>query len=211
MVIDLTFCDYLNAACLQDLASQLRKLYLMNKEAANPYYLHLCNLNLQSELWKILPAFIKKIETQKAYINVTSKSYRDIFPQKNIVYISQHANEELNDYDHDAVLVICGMEENISKHEIFPLKNREEGVTVKRIPSLNYSLAENNVFKLDEKFIILNTMQENNNWEKAISLNFSKEMTYGKFEIEHDDVLVLRRISQIRALRANEGHLQTLS
>lgn len=48
-------------------------------------------------------------------LNVHKSSYLDLFPKQNLVYLTPHCREELTTYDHDAIYIIGGIVDKVSK------------------------------------------------------------------------------------------------
>lgn len=80
----------------------------------DPYDLHLCNINQEGHFFKCLHRNIPTMSEPWFPLNVHEKSYLDIFPRDQLVYLTPHCREELNEYNHDAVYILGGIVDKVN-------------------------------------------------------------------------------------------------
>lgn len=96
----------------------------------DPPSLHLCNFDANLSGIKLLE---RRINLSEYVVNVSSKSYLDIFPTEKLVYLSPHAKEELI-YNPDHIYII-GALIRVSDDEPFSYnKANKEGIKCAYLP-----------------------------------------------------------------------------
>lgn len=48
-------------------------------------------------------------------LNIHEKSYLDIFPKEQLVYLTPHCKEQMSTYDHNAIYIIGGIVDKVMK------------------------------------------------------------------------------------------------
>ena len=65
-----------------------------------------------------MKAFHKHIPTvydPEFPLNIHEKSYLDIFPKEQLVYLTPHCREQMSTYDHNAIYIIGGIVDKVIK------------------------------------------------------------------------------------------------
>lgn len=91
-------------------------------------------VDLQSPSLKALEGAIGNLHTPACLIEVSRKSYLDIFPKEKIVYLSYNADQVLKEFNEDDVYIIGAM---VDKHNPKPFsmaKAKREGLRMAKLP-----------------------------------------------------------------------------
>merc|ERR1712227_171610 len=77
-----------------------------NKSHIDPFYIHFCNYHEEAESSKILHSNMSYIFEKKFPLGVHHCSYLDLFPRDKLVYLSPHADDDLEVVDEDTIYII---------------------------------------------------------------------------------------------------------
>jgi ribonuclease P protein 1 len=104
-------------------------------------------------------------------INITEKSYLDIFPKEDIVYLTPHCREELREFDHDAVYIIGAMVDKGNNEPLSLAKAKREGLKMAKLPLDKYLMwgsGSSKSLTLNQMMCILLDVRKTGSWEKAL-------------------------------------------
>ncbi|GBM15950.1 Mitochondrial ribonuclease P protein 1 [Araneus ventricosus] len=104
IVLDLSYDPFMTEKEKSACVTQLALIYSANRKNRDPYDLHFCNALSSYTSVQKFRTFLPK--SSESFVTLTEKSYLDIFPKEKLVYLSPHAKETLQEYDHNAVYVI---------------------------------------------------------------------------------------------------------
>lgn len=167
IVIDFGYDKFMTIKEKRACTSQIRLLYAFNMFEREPYDLYLCNANPESRCVQYLRREMPNIDD--SFVTVTDKSYLDLFPKENLVYLSPHAPEDLATYDHKAIYIIGGFVDTVKREDISFSKAQEGGIKSYSLPLDKYlkwgsgtkSLAINQVYS------IMKTLRDTGDWKEA--------------------------------------------
>ena len=94
-MFDCGFNDIMSKYEMRDAARQLKYAFSENRLDNRPFVMHLCNMNKESQLWKELRKEIPNIEQRP--IKFHAEDITDIFPTKNLVYLTPGAEDVIHD------------------------------------------------------------------------------------------------------------------
>ena len=106
LVLDCGYDKHMNVKEAQNCAKQLMILFAENRVHSDPFNLHFCNARRDSETILRLHKFIPTLYNPEFPINITEKSYLDLFAKERLVYLTPHCREELVTYSHDDIYII---------------------------------------------------------------------------------------------------------
>jgi ribonuclease P protein 1 len=104
-------------------------------------------------------------------INITEKSYLDLFPKENIVYLTPHCREELREFDHDAIYIIGAMVDKGNSEPLSLAKAKREGLKMAKLPLDKYLMwgsGRSKTLTLNQIMRILLDVRTTGSWEKAL-------------------------------------------
>jgi hypothetical protein len=178
LVIDWNFDFGLNERQIRSLLSQVMFIYSNNRyRYSDPYYLHFCNLDQNSISYKLLPKIFQKFFDKDFGVNITNKSYLELFPKQNIIYLTSSAEEVLDSYDYNAVYVMSPLlEKRAEKTKDFVKeKFSEENIKVLRLPFEKHIKIRNDSFICMNQWTdCLNDVKNGHNWKEAFERHIPK-------------------------------------
>ncbi|KAK9883148.1 hypothetical protein WA026_001346 [Henosepilachna vigintioctopunctata] len=158
--------DVENANC----AKQIMMLFGDNRLAEDPFDLHLCNFNKNSNLAEMLQKKIDTLYNPEFPINIHEQSYLDLFPKRNLVYLTPHCKEEMQYYDHDALYIIGGIVDKMNQEPLSMAKAKQENLQMMKLPLDKYLLwtgGSGKSLTLNQVLNILIDVKNTGNWEYA--------------------------------------------
>ena len=122
----------------QSCGNQLKLLFCNNREHINPFNLYFCNVNKGNLSIKTLHKHIPTLYDIDFPLNITQKSYMDLFPRDRLVYLTPHCRTYLNTWDHDAIYIIGALFDNSSEEHLTLAKAKENGLKYAKLPFEKY-------------------------------------------------------------------------
>lgn len=106
LVVDCSYEKYMKPSEIYGCARQMLYMWSSNRADKNPFNLIFCNLNPEGKIIQHLTKLFHQTENDFSVLNLTEKSYTDLYPTKELVYLTPHCDEELEKYDGDSVYII---------------------------------------------------------------------------------------------------------
>lgn len=121
---------------IRSLFLQFVSLYGMNGRSYEPFKLQLCNLQPGGRFEK---AFHNQLNEDRMLIEATSKSYLDLYPKKDLVYLSPNGKREMSAYNPDKTYIIGMLCDKGKAHDEYTFETaRREGIQCERLPLDRY-------------------------------------------------------------------------
>ncbi|KAB7498825.1 tRNA methyltransferase 10-like protein B [Armadillidium nasatum] len=135
LIIDLAFYDHMNEKQATILARQLANCIIQNRLSPEPYNLTLCGVNFDCKKFqifsqKIMPNILKS----EFPINITSKSYLDLYPKEKLIYLTPYTRNEMRSFDHSAVYILGGIVDHGKEHPLTLAKAKRENIKTVKLP-----------------------------------------------------------------------------
>lgn len=160
IIVDCGYEAFMNSQASKLAAKQMIQMWLENREHSSPYDIIFCNVNENGALWQqFSKRFSSKAEVD-CPLHFTSENYLNLFPKKNLVFLSTESKKVLYTYSHDDVYIIgnhlyiqdinCfnGQSNNdifagayvdkYKSHQVPLIKAKHDGLRVKRLPVNRY-------------------------------------------------------------------------
>ena len=155
---------------LKSLYRQLVHFIANNRRAVEPFQLHFCNYDT-SDTFHSTYAYPLCLDGN--LIEYTKQSYMDIFPRKDLVYLSRDAHRPMKAFDPSKVYIIGAMIDNDPKE--FRLASytqaKKDGIECQSLPidqHVNWSMGSKNL-TLNLVIQLLNTVYSTRNWKDAFA------------------------------------------
>lgn len=113
IVLDLSFDEYMSPPERQLCAKQLLLTFSANRVHDDPCNLYLCNANRQSITMQKLHTTIPTLYDIDFPLNITSKSYLEIFDKSRLIYLTPHCNQIMTHYDPNCVYIIGALVDKV--------------------------------------------------------------------------------------------------
>ncbi|GAB6026913.1 hypothetical protein CHUAL_013557 [Chamberlinius hualienensis] len=169
LVFDFSYSHHMTERELMNCADQLTEMYGFNRENRIPFNLYFCNLLQENLLHKYLLKAVPNLYSHNCLINVTEKSYFDLFPKEQLVYLTPDCKNDIQKFDHDAIYIIGALVDKGSKQPLSLAKAKQENIKMARLP-LDYYLewgSGDKTLTLDQMLKILLEIKNTNDWNTA--------------------------------------------
>ncbi|XP_054152444.1 tRNA methyltransferase 10 homolog B-like [Oppia nitens] len=157
---DISFDRHMSTNECKNLAEQLHRIYEFNKyktyDYSNelPFCLNLCNVNTDDKTIGFMNFLYPQLVSSKSYVNITSKSYLDLFDKRDLIFLSPHATQVMTEYDRNAVFIIGGIVDRNQVIELSLPKATKDGIRSMRLP-IDSLVNKTNIQSLDSVFRLL--------------------------------------------------------
>ncbi|XP_055940917.1 mitochondrial ribonuclease P protein 1 homolog [Argiope bruennichi] len=170
IVLDLSYDPFMTEKEKSACVTQLALIYSANRKNRDPYDLHFCNAISSYMCVKKFQNFLPK--AAESFVTLTEKSYLNIFPKEKLVYLSPHAKETLQEYDHNAVYVIGAFVDTVKKQKLSFNKADSEEIKSYSLPLDDYVMwgAGTKSLTVNQVFEIMLIMKNTGDWKKAFEV-----------------------------------------
>ncbi|KAJ8868594.1 hypothetical protein PR048_030132 [Dryococelus australis] len=171
IVFDCGYDAHMTPQEAKNCAKQLMISFSENRIHADPFDVYFCNVNNNSLTMKALMKHIPSLYDEHFPLNITEKSYLDVFPKENIVYLTPHCREELTVYDHDAVYIVGAMVDKANQEPLSLAKAKKEKLKMAKLPLdryLAWGSGSGKTLTLNQMILIMLDMRLTGDWEKAL-------------------------------------------
>ncbi|RXG68313.1 Mitochondrial ribonuclease P protein 1-like protein [Armadillidium vulgare] len=178
LVIDMGFFDHMERREISSLSEQISNSFSCNRLSSDPFNLTLCNIDFESQKFQSIQKQMPNILSPSFPMNITSKSYLDIFPKEKLVYLTPNARDEMTEFDHEAIYIIGGLVDLRTSRPVTVAKAKKENIKMMKLPIDRYHISRGkNDLAINIMVKILLDLQENGNWKKALK-NIPKRLLY---------------------------------
>lgn len=152
-------------------AKQLGLCFAENRVHDDPFDLHYCNANHNKLTMKTLYKQIPTMFDPEFPINVHEKCFTELFPMKNLVYLTPHCRTDLNEYNPDHIYIIGGIVDKVSNEPLSLAKAKRLGLKMAKLPLdryLNWGAGSGKSLTLNQMVNILLDLKQTKDWNHAL-------------------------------------------
>ncbi|CAF0768145.1 unnamed protein product [Didymodactylos carnosus] len=168
IVIDCGFeQEHARERYLSNLVEQIQYLYADINKFHSPSFVYLCNLMKDGRLHF---EFNRRSPLENLCFETTEVSYLDLFPKEKFIYLSPDSQNEMLEYDHDAIYIIGGIVDLSSKKPLTFGKAKRQQIRHQRLPIdryVKFGSGSGKTLTIDQVFNILMTLKHTGNWHEA--------------------------------------------
>lgn len=102
--------------------------------------------------------------------HVTEKSYLDVFKREELVYLSPHAKDELEEWSEDDVYIIGAMVDKTDGKPLSLAKGKREGVRLRKLPLDKYLVwgMGGKSLTINQMILIMLDLRRTGDWKAAL-------------------------------------------
>lgn len=152
-------------------AKQLVFAYVMNRIHNDPFDLYFCNANKSNYVIERVHRVIPTLYEPDFPLNITEKSYMEIFDPKKLVYLTPHTNSVMTKFNPDSIYIIGAMVDKVNRKPLSLGKAKEAGIRALSLPIsqyLNWGSGSSKNLPLNQVLGILLDLKCTNNWKTAL-------------------------------------------
>jgi len=156
------FDDHRGPQAIKNLLNQISMVFGLNKIESEPFHLVLCNTVLSQ--W--LPHhghFEKYVQREQVPITITEKSYLDLYPREDLIYLSPDAFHTLHSFDPNKIYILGGIADVRKEQPHSLTKAKKDGIACYKLPLDTYipgGRAGSAVLTMDQMLKILLHMKD---------------------------------------------------
>ncbi|KAL3273177.1 hypothetical protein HHI36_014631 [Cryptolaemus montrouzieri] len=152
-------------------SKQLMLLFGENRVHDDPFDLHFCNFDKNSSIAESLVKRICTLYNPEFPLNIHEQSYTKIFPKENLIYLTPHTKQVMEEYDHDALYIVGAIVDKVNQEPLSMAKAKQEGIRMMKLPLDKYLLWSGGSGKsltLNQVIAILLDIKKTGNWEYSL-------------------------------------------
>ncbi|EEB17483.1 RNA guanine-9-, methyltransferase domain containing protein, putative [Pediculus humanus corporis] len=119
-------------------AKQINMAFSLNRNHIAPFHIKFCNANPDDRTVNLINKSLCT-DLNKTPLDITEKSYLDIYPKEKLVYLSPHSKTVLKNYNHDDIYIIGAYVDKGSSIQASLAKAKEDNIRMAKFP-LDYYL-----------------------------------------------------------------------
>lgn len=171
IVIDCSYDDQMNRHEAVNTAKQLGLCFAENRLHDQPFDLHYCNASLNKLTMKTVYRQIPTMFDPDFPMNVHEKCFTELFPKKNLVYLTPHCRTELIEYNPDDIYIIGGIVDKVSNDPLSLAKAKRLGLRMAKLPLdkyLTWGAGSGKSLTLNQMVNILLDLKQTKDWNYAL-------------------------------------------
>lgn len=134
IVFDLDYEQYMAPNEQLNCAKQLLLSFSENRVHNNPFNLYFCNAKRDSLIMQKLHQIMPNLYNTDFPLNITSKSYLEVFDKNKLVYLTPHTNTIMKTYNPDLIYIIGGMVDKANPKPVSFQKANRENIRMMKFP-----------------------------------------------------------------------------
>lgn len=185
LVFDMSYEPNMSRREIDNTVSQLMEVEGWNRRATEPFHLHFCNLQRDGPY---MQEFLKRYGAEawsRLLVTCTDQQHIQVFPQKQLVYLTADSPNVLRTFDHSKVYVIGALVDRSIQSGLSLANAKRLNLATARLPLnefLRWEIGAKNL-TLDQMIRIMLTLKETGNWEEA--LKFVPQRKHDGFNHQH--------------------------
>lgn len=173
LLLDCSYEDYMTPVEIRNLASQINDSIGINMKYTTPFHLVFCNFNRNGVLGKCISRYALSFYNSDYPITVSEKSYLDLYPKEQLVYLTPHCNNVLTTFDANKKYIIGAY---VDKHRPQPVslaKAKENNLAMAKFPLdkyLNWGIGKKTLTINHTVVILASLINNGGDWAKAFEV-----------------------------------------
>jgi mitochondrial ribonuclease P protein 1 len=194
LIIDCSYDKHMTLREADNCAKQLVFSFATNRLHDQPFDIHFCNFDPQSNSGKKFRNAVPTLYDKDFPINVHSESHTELFDKKKLVYLTPHCREELTEYNPDDVYIVGAMVDKAVSEPLSLAKAKRHGLRMAKLPLDRYLMwgIGSKSLAINQMIEILLEMNATNDWKKAFEF-VPKRKLFQRFEQSNKSKIFLRK------------------
>ncbi|XP_070606167.1 tRNA methyltransferase 10 homolog C [Erythrolamprus reginae] len=168
LVFDMDYDD-MSEREMQNTVKQMMDCEGANRKAVEPFHLYYCNFKEDGSYHQ---EFSRRYGDawDNLFVTVTEKSYVELFPRDQIVYLTADSPNVMETFDHNKIYIIGSLVDKSIRKGVSLARAKRLKLATAQLPLqryLNWKTGAK-VLTLDQMIMILITLKQTGNWNKAL-------------------------------------------
>lgn len=169
LVFDMIYDNYMKPKELQNAVSQLLESEGCNRRNIDPFHIYFCNLKINGAYHREL---VKRYgeKWDKLLLTATEKSYVDLFPKDDIIYLTADSPNVMTTFRHDKIYIVGSFVDKAMQPGTSLAKAKRLNLATECLPLdkyLQWDIGTKNL-TLDQMMRILLCLKNSGSWEEAL-------------------------------------------
>lgn len=172
LVLDCSYDEHMTKRECINAAKQLMLCFAENRYHDQPFDLHFCNANMKGNTMNYLHKHIPTMLDPHFPMNVHTDSYLDRFPKEQLVYLTPHCRDDLEEYNPDHIYIIGAMVDTMHNEPLSLAKAKKLGLKMARLPLdryLQWGSGSGKSLTLNQMTRIMLDLKTSGDWQKSLS------------------------------------------
>ncbi|KAK2577381.1 hypothetical protein KPH14_003496 [Odynerus spinipes] len=194
IVFDCSYDDMMAQFEINNCARQLVLSIVLNRTHPTPSHLYLCNAPKNGRLIRKLSHLVPTVLQDNFPLDITAKSYLDIFDKDKLVYLTPHCRTVMKSYDPDKIYIIGALVDKRDPKHFSLAKAKKEGIRMEQLPLdtyLTWGSGRGKSLTLNQVLAILLDIKYTKNWIATLYKNIPpRKLEKTKVEDDHSQIYV---------------------
>jgi len=170
LVLDCSYDQHMSTWEGRATAKQLMFSFSENRKHKDPFDLHICNANFNSDTMKHFERYIQNMQHTTFPLNLHEECHTDLFPKEQLVYLTPHCRDVLTDFDHNSIYIIGAIVDKSGQPPLSLAKAKQQGIRMAKLPLDKYLGwgAGGKSLTLDQMTKIMLDLKDGRNWDIAL-------------------------------------------
>lgn len=171
LILDCSYDEFMTPREAKNCAKQLEYVLADNRIHKEPFNIHLCNASRDSKTMKYLRTMIPVLDEDSFIVNIHEGCFTELFPKKNLVYLTPHTRDDLEEYNEDDIYIIGAMVDKSSPRPYSLAKAKKLNLKMKRLPldtHLMWGLGGKSLTLNQMAKIMLDVRYTRGDWKEAL-------------------------------------------
>jgi len=169
LVFDFDYVQHMRPQDVANTGRQMKQVVAINRELLEPFHLYFVNCPEDNEIYmsmKYQHSDLDTLNTAESFVTVTDKSYADLFPKRDLVYLTPQGETTLKGYNRSDIFIIGGFNDKANPKPISFARAKEENIRTARLPLDGF--VGHREMTLDCMMKVMGTFEETRQWRQAL-------------------------------------------
>ncbi|XP_062063247.1 tRNA methyltransferase 10 homolog C [Lepus europaeus] len=212
LVFDMIYDNYMKPKELQNAVSQLLESEGCNRRNIDPFHIYFCNLKINGAYHREL---VKRYgeKWDKLLLTATEKSYVDLFPKDDIIYLTADSPNVMTTFRHDKIYIVGSFVDKAMQPGTSLAKAKRLKLATECLPLdkyLQWDIGTKNL-TLDQMMRILLCLKNSGSWEEALKF-VPRRKHSGYLEVSQQSRDFVNKLKKVKTFNSfPKGSLNVLT
>ncbi len=171
LIFDCSYDEHMTNREAKNAAKQLTLCFAANRMNREPFDLHFCNVNFDGDTMKQMVLHIPTMRDEAFPMNLYDGSYLDLFRKEQLVYLTPHCHDVLEEYDPNMIYIIGAMVDKMNHEPLSLAKAKKLQLKMARLPLdkyLGWGSGASKSLTLDQMVNIMLDLKKTRDWRVAL-------------------------------------------
>ena len=170
LIFDCSYDQHMSIHERRETGKQLMRSFSANHKHKDPFDLHFCSVNFNGHTMQQLQRFFPNLQDTSFPLNLHEGSLLDVFPKKQLIYLTPHCKTILTEYNPNSIYIIGALVPKTGQSAVSLAKCKELGIKMAKLPLGKYLKFGScgNTLTLNQVTEIMLDLKDGKNWDVAL-------------------------------------------